>query len=223
MSIHRLRLATVTMSAMTLPEGHPLAGQLCEVYAYLIAHPDGPILVDTGVGADHPAIEALYQPRVYSLDDALEGHGAAISDITAVVNTHLHYDHCGNNNRFPGVPIYVQRAEYEAAQQPLYTIPEWVEFPGATYELLDGEFEVAPGVRLMPTPGHTPGHQSIIVTTDDTTHLVCGQAAYNADEFLNGSDMGNAYLEQEYARSMETVRSVPASRIYFSHDENDAV
>jgi N-acyl homoserine lactone hydrolase len=66
-----------------------------------------------------------------------------------VINTHLHFDHCGGNRLFPGVPIYVQRSEREAARRPDYTIPEWVEFEGATYEELDGPAEIESERRLL--------------------------------------------------------------------------
>jgi len=64
------------------------------------------------------------------------------------------------------VPIRVQRTEREAAREPDYTIAEWVEFEGAAYEELDGPAEIAEDVRVLPTPGHTPGHQSVLVDGD---------------------------------------------------------
>jgi N-acyl homoserine lactone hydrolase len=97
---------------------------------------------------------------------------------------HLHViEHRGGNRLFAGVPIYVQRAEREAAREPDYTIPEWVDFPGARYVELDGEAEVAAGVRVLPTPGHTPGHQSVLVETDDGLVVVAGDVAYRWEDF----------------------------------------
>src|SRR5438105_5163157 len=104
-------------------------------------------------------------------------------DVACVINTHLHFDHCGGNRLFPGLPIYVQRIEREAARQPDYTIPEWVEFEGARYVELDGEAEIAPGVRALPTPGHTPGHQSVLVDTEDGLVVVAGDVAYQWEDF----------------------------------------
>ena len=100
-----------------------------------------------------------------------------------VINTHLHFDHCGGNRLFAGLPIYVQRIEREAARQPDYTIPEWVEFEGASYVELDGDAEIVPGVRVLPTPGHTPGHQSVLVDTDDGLVVVAGDVAYRWEDF----------------------------------------
>ena len=81
-----------------------------------------------------------------------------VSRVAIVVNTHLHFDHCGGNRLFPGVPIHVQGRELaDARTQDDYTIREWVDFPGATYVEHDGEAEILPGVRLVPAPGHTRG------------------------------------------------------------------
>ena len=95
----------------------------------------------------------------------------------------MHFDHCGGNRLFPGIPIHVQRRELEAVREPDYTIPEWVEFEGATYVELDGEAEIVPGVRVLPTPGHTPGHQSVLVDTDDGLVVVAGDVAYRWEDF----------------------------------------
>ncbi|MFP3381251.1 MBL fold metallo-hydrolase, partial [Bacillus sp. SIMBA_069] len=84
----------------------------------------------------------------------------------AVVNTHLHFDHCGGNHLFAGRPVYVQRRELDdALTKDDYTIREWVDAPGMTYVPVDGEFQLLPGVRLLPAPGHTPGSQIVVIET----------------------------------------------------------
>ena len=64
--------------------------------------------------------------------------------------------------RVRGLPIHCQRRELETARTTDYTVPELVDFAGARYELLDGEAELAPGVHVIPTPGHVDGHQSVV-------------------------------------------------------------
>jgi N-acyl homoserine lactone hydrolase len=76
-------------------------------------------------------------------------------------------------------PLHV--ADTYAARGPDYTIPEWVEFEGARYEEVDGEAEVLPGIRLLPTPGHTPGHQSVLVDTDEGLVVVGGDVAHTLE------------------------------------------
>jgi N-acyl homoserine lactone hydrolase len=95
-----------------------------------------------------------------------------------VVNTHLHFDHCGGNHLFANKPIYVQRRELEDARsQDDYTIREWVEAPGVRYVPVDGELELLPGLRLLPAPGHTPGTQVVVVETGGRPVVVAGDAA----------------------------------------------
>lgn len=82
---------------------------------YLVDHPDGLLLVDTGMGR-HPEVDAHYRPRRRGLDEALADAGARVDDIRFVVNCHLHFDHCGGNPALPGRPVFVQRAELAAAR-----------------------------------------------------------------------------------------------------------
>ncbi|MHB8641485.1 MAG: MBL fold metallo-hydrolase [Gaiellaceae bacterium] len=142
---------------------------------HVIEHPDGRILVDTGMIDSTPELDAEWGARF----DAAK----IPRDVVCVINTHLHFDHCGGNRLFPGVPIHVQRAEREAARAGDYTIPEWVEFEGATYVEHDGEAEIAPGVRILPTPGHTSGHQSVLVDTHDGLVVVGGDVGYTWKHF----------------------------------------
>ncbi|MDE3026626.1 MAG: MBL fold metallo-hydrolase, partial [Acidobacteriota bacterium] len=111
--------------------------------------------------------------------------------VAVVVNTHLHFDHCGGNRRFAGVPIHVQRRELaDARADPDYTIPDWVDFDGAAYVEHDGEAEVLPGIRLLPTPGHTAGHQSVLVEAAEGPVLLGGDVAYSFRELGRGETEG---------------------------------
>ena len=213
-TIEPLHLADVT-----LPEGHPLAGEQCSVFAYLVRHPDGPVLIDTGVGGSHEGIDRLYQPLRKPLADTLNEAGLHPSDIVAVINTHLHFDHCGENRLFPGIPIYVQADEYEAALDPLYTVREWIDFRGARFEQLSGESELLPGLSVIPTPGHTPGHQSVLVEGEDGLSVIAGQAVYSAAEFAGASPpTGGEWDDEAYERSLASLRGLAPERVYFSHD-----
>jgi N-acyl homoserine lactone hydrolase len=167
-----MRLADVrpVHVADVIVEGEPWPG-----YLHVIEHPEGRILVDTGMIDSTPELDAEWRPAIYP--------ERIPRDVVRVINTHLHFDHCGGNRLFPGIPIHVQRREREAAREPEYTIPEWVEFEGATYVELDGEAEIVPGVRVLPTPGHSPGHQSVLVDTDDGLVVVAGDVAYRWEDF----------------------------------------
>ena len=205
------------LADVTLPDAHPRAGQPCPIFAFLIRHPAGLVLVDTGVGDGHAGIDKLYAPQRRLLKDELAARGVAVEDVTAVINTHLHFDHCGENRLFAGVPIHVQRVEHEAAQEPLYTIPGWIDFQGAQYELHEGEAELLLGIRLIPTPGHTPGHQSVVIESSEGRIVIAGQAVYDAAEFQGAAPAGE-WDDELYATSAASLRDLKPDRVYFSHD-----
>ncbi len=101
-------------------------GELMPVYVHVIDHPDGRVLVDTGMTELHPAVADM-DPRLRPLSE----QDFDLAGIDIVVNTHLHFDHCGGNHLFAGKPIYVQRQELDDARsQDDYTIREWVDAPG---------------------------------------------------------------------------------------------
>jgi N-acyl homoserine lactone hydrolase len=151
---------------------------------HTIEHPDGLVLVDTGMIDSRPEVEDL-NPTPHPLPDEL------VSRVAIVVNTHLHFDHCGGNRLFPGIPIHVQRRELaDARTQEDYTIREWVDFPGATYVEHDGEVEILPGVRLVPAPGHTEGHQIVVVETDEGPVVFGGDVGYSFADIGQGDTPG---------------------------------
>jgi N-acyl homoserine lactone hydrolase len=160
-------------------------GSRWPVYVHTVEHPDGLVLVDTGMIDAHPAV-ADWEPRAHPLPEEL------VHRVAIVVNTHLHFDHCGGNRLFPGVPIHVQRRELADARRGAeeYTIPEWVDFPGAAYVDHDGEAEVLPGIRLLPAPGHTAGHQVVLVDTDEGLVVLGGDVAYTFRELGRGDTEG---------------------------------
>ena len=149
-------------------------GELIPVYAHVINHPDARVLVDTGMTELHPAVTDM-DPRLTPLN---KQEGFDLASIDIVINTHLHFDHCGGNHLFAGKPIYVQRLELEDARsKDDYTIREWVDAPGVQYVPVDGELELLPGLRLVPAPGHTPGMQMVVVETGGHPIVVGGDVA----------------------------------------------
>ncbi|HEY7625180.1 MAG TPA: N-acyl homoserine lactonase family protein [Candidatus Limnocylindria bacterium] len=196
------------LADVTYPASHPLAGQDGPVLAFAIRHPGGLVLVDTGIGAGNEWIEESYRPRSRDVREALSAAKLDAASVFAIVNTHLHFDHCGQNRAFAGVPIHVQRRELELARTPDHTVREWVDFPGARYETSDGDREIVDGVSVLATPGHTEGHQSVVIRAGDGLVLIVGQAAQDARTFAAGPADA----------SVRRLRDLNADRIHFSHD-----
>jgi N-acyl homoserine lactone hydrolase len=182
---------------------HLLAeGELMPVYVHVIDHPEARVLVDTGMTQVHPAVADM-DPRVYPLNE----QDFDIGSVDVVVNTHLHFDHCGGNHLFAGKPTYVQRQELDDARnQDDYTIPEWVDPPGMNYIPVDGELELLPGVRLLPAPGHTRGSQIVVVDGAGGPTIIAGDTAVWFDELDNPRTEGQLL-----------IRSLNPAAVWFSH------
>jgi N-acyl homoserine lactone hydrolase len=162
-------------------------GERMPVYVHVIDHPDARVLVDTGMTELHPLVADM-DPRLMPLSEQADFD---LAGIDVVVNTHLHFDHCGGNRLFAGKPVYVQRRELDDARSLAdYTIREWVDAPGVQYVPVDGEFELLPGVRLLPAPGHTPGSQVVVVETGGRPAVIGGDMAVFFGELDEPRDEG---------------------------------
>lgn len=140
------------------------------IYVWVIKGGDKNILVDTGL-EDFMVPEGLEEElglKCEYFEDGLERLGLAPADIDVVIHTHLHNDHCENTAACENAKVYVQKTEAEFMRHPHVLDhrydPEYLK--GADLVELEGEAEIAPGVTVIPTPGHTPGGQSVLVETE---------------------------------------------------------
>jgi N-acyl homoserine lactone hydrolase len=193
---------------------------------YVVGLDDGLLLFDTGMGT-HPAVDARYRPVRRPLEQALADIGVALDDVRRVVNCHLHFDHCGGNPLLPGRPVFVQATELAEAQTTeMYTLPELVDFDGARYEVVDGETEIAPELWLVPTPGHTRGHQALVVRCSDGTVVLAGQShdqatAYAADQLAARARRdGVAEPLPSYPAWIDRLAKFDPRRVLFAHDHS---
>ena len=218
--VHRLELGSVT-----LPDTHPRAVEgSCPIFSFAVDGPDGIAVVDTGPREGHPVIDELYTPSVISIVDALNTAGLDERRVIAVVNSHLHFDHCGQNHLLPDAPVWVSAAEVAAAEEPLYTVPEWAVIHDDRRRLsVDGEF-VMDGVCLLHTPGHTPGHQSVVVTGEHRVEVIAAQVCWTCAEFDDGriasGDLDSDDWASAAAESLERLRSFDAAVVHVSHDRH---
>jgi N-acyl homoserine lactone hydrolase len=174
------------------------------VYVHVIDHPDARVLVDTGMTQLHPAVADM-DPHLVPLSAQADFD---LASIDVVINTHLHFDHCGGNHLFTGRPIYVQRRELDDARnEDDYTIREWVEAPGVQYVPVDGALELLPGLRLVPAPGHTRGSQVVVVETGGRPVVIGGDMAV----FL-------AELDQPRTQGQRLVRALDPEEVWLSHE-----
>jgi glyoxylase-like metal-dependent hydrolase (beta-lactamase superfamily II) len=199
----------------------PHAGEHGVVVAYAVRHRRGVLLFDTGFGFGNAELDAYYQITARHVLDALAEAGIAMDDVTAVINCHLHVDHAGQNSAFTDIPIYVQPAEWEVAHTTEHTILEWIDFPGADYRPIAGDHEPVEGIRIIATPGHTVGHQSLLVATTRGDVVLAGQALYTAGEWAGGvgarEGRSRAPDVAAYDRSVERLKALDPAQVAFAH------
>ena len=183
--IERLDLAT-----LELPADHPAAdlGRSVAVHGFVIDHPDGVILVDTGVGFGNAFIDEVFQPSRAELSGVLAGVGIELDDVVTVVNSHLHFDHCGQNPALFGgsATFYSQAAEIDAVEADrFYTDATWALAPIDQRRTVRGDEQLADGVTILATPGHTAGHQSVLVEAAGRRVVIGAQVVWRAEELTS--------------------------------------
>jgi N-acyl homoserine lactone hydrolase len=217
----------------------PLVGTpiLIPYFFYLIRHPEGDFLFDTGAhpllgqnpqarGVDAGSIEI----RLRQGDDVvsqLDRLGLAPSDVPHVAHSHLHYDHCGGIEFLPDARFYIQRAELQFAHwPPVYQRSMYVradfDHPVAWKEL-DGEYDVFNDDRLVlfPTPGHTPGHQSLLVKLGGRTVILVGDAAYTPEKMNCRAIPAGVWSPDAMVASWESIEERQRehnAELVFTHD-----
>lgn len=217
-------ITPLRLGSVQLPLTHPRASdEIAVLLGFAIEHPDGVIVVDTGARSGHPIIDEIFAPDVIGVVDALNARSIDERDVVAIVNTHLHFDHCGQNDSLPDVPVWVQADEVEAARAEGYTVPEWAATAPERRRIATGDEVIAPGVRLVATPGHTPGHQSVVVTDrDGHRHVVVGQCCHSGREWATGApaptDMHDASLVRAGLASLQRLHALAPVAVFFSHD-----
>ncbi|MHB8254808.1 MAG: N-acyl homoserine lactonase family protein [Acidiferrobacter sp.] len=210
----RIRSAQVVRKAMgpiSVMGDSPWSDWL-PIYAWLIDHSEGPILVDTGETCRacargyfprwHPyyrfAVEFDIQQE-QEVGPALLGVGIRPLDIRTVIMTHLHTDHAGGLHHFPKSTIWVSAREWRDARGvggrirgyvpnrwPKWFAPKLITFSGSTLECFSGAVAVTASedVLVVSTPGHTPGHMSVLIRTDGTSYFLAGDASYTEKTLL---------------------------------------
>lgn len=177
------------------------------VPGYLIQTNEGiNILVDTGwprsfvdTPANPPGLTVEIRPED-TVEARLEAIGVNPADIRYLICTHLDEDHSGNHDLFSNAELIIQKEHYELARNghPRFNAnrDSWGH-PSLRYRLIEGDYELLPGIVLLETSGHVPGHQSLLVRLSET-----GTVLLAADAVMHHS-MANAGTRQMFVTDME--------------------
>jgi len=211
--------------------------QKIPVYMVLLESDKGWILIDTGLnpqGVLEPEKTwgeraKVVRPELKPQDDVrlrLEKLGLNVNDIKYVIQTHLHWDHTGGNRFLTEATFFVQKAEYRFAYWPdQYVQASYMRdhfHCGVQYETVEGDVEILPGITLLYTPGHTPGHQSVLVKLTNGRYLLfTGDAAYTLDNLKEMLPPGNSWDPLAAVASLQKLKTIQALTGAFllpSHD-----
>lgn len=154
------------------------AGKKVEIccYVWYIQGAKSKIIVDTGTTAEWYHGQGVnQQEHIQYLEDSLGRFELRPDNIDIVILTHLHADHVEQAKKFTHARFYVQKDELEATKHPAMET-EYVKslFAGLDFTVVDGDAQISDGIRVMLTPGHTPGTQSVAVETNEGIAVISG-------------------------------------------------
>lgn len=207
------------------------------ISAYLIETANGLVLFDTGINTDNiwdrdrahrVFTESGWDPPPVVLPEhdllgQLDRIGVRPSEVTQVVLSHMHADHTGNLKHFRHAPIVLQKAELEHAfsdPAPNAYFPSDYDMPDLNWQTVEGDWEAAPGLRLVSTRGHTPGHQSAVVELANTGRVVLTADAGDLWENFEEEVLPGESVDDEAA--LQSIRKLNAlaaeGHLFIGHD-----
>lgn len=202
------------------------------VACYLVRTTDGLILFDTGLSPRAVPGLLRHDPLARFTDDdrlthRLHALGIEAGDVDRVVLSHLHYDHAGGTEMFPASELVVQKDEYAYAHYPApFFAPFYYrknfDLPDRRWRLLDGDTELAAGVTVLRTDGHTPGHQSLLVELPETGPVILAGDACYWQEHLEAERVPGVVWNPTQAlhsiKRLKTLARLLGARVFPSHD-----
>jgi 4-pyridoxolactonase len=201
------------------------------VYSVLIDHPEELFLFDTGYDYDHvqrvlPFEEPIQQPNE-TIPEQLKLCGYAPDDIPVLVNSHLHFDHVGGNRFFTKGKTVLHRKELEQGRNPEpferygYSDKQW-DHADANFETIEGDLEIAKGLHLYETPGHTIGHYSLLVQFENRQPILFSFDAAYTHENLEKEIQSSFHIDPVAGvRSIRRVKQLAKehnAEIFVSHE-----
>jgi glyoxylase-like metal-dependent hydrolase (beta-lactamase superfamily II) len=207
----------------------------------LLSTTEGYVLLDTGVNpiviTDPVSVWGEFltnasMPHVEDKNDirvVLKDMGIAFTDVKYVINTHMHHDHLGGNRFFPDATHIVQKDEYRFARYPddafssRYKLDTDLDGAQLNWQLVEGEAEILPGISLVPTFGHSPGHQSVLLhdLPGIGPLIYCGDAVYLKENWAEDIGPGicwNPPLALASMHKLKQIASLIDAYVFVSHD-----
>jgi glyoxylase-like metal-dependent hydrolase (beta-lactamase superfamily II) len=183
------------------------------------------ILIDTGIGElpeNYRNFHTVKRKPDETLRAQLQKYKLKPEDITVVINTHLHFDHCGNNSYFTNAKFYVQADELRYAYKPdrfqkASYLQDFFDVK-VDYVPIRGSHNIAEDVRVLPTPGHSIGHQSVVIRKDGTNYVYCGDAAPIKENLERRNIPGVLYRSDQALQSIDKLRKIENAVYIYSHD-----
>jgi N-acyl homoserine lactone hydrolase len=202
------------------------------VACYLVRTGDATILFDTGISPRAVPGLVRQDPLCRFGDEDLLVHrldsiGLEPSDVDLVVLSHLHFDHAGGAALFTGSELVVQQDEYAYAHYPAAFFASFYyrknfDLPGYRWRLLDGDADLVPGVTVLRSDGHTPGHQSLLVQLPQTGPVIlAGDCCYwqrSIDEEVPPGVVWEPTRAMHSIKRLKTIARLTGGRIFPSHD-----
>jgi N-acyl homoserine lactone hydrolase len=152
---------------------------MAPAYSWFIEGSGKNILVDTGISSEKCSKYWPNTEDVMPFEDALKSVGLDPNDVDIIIQTHLHYDHCGNSSKCKNAEVIVQEKELSAATSEIYS-----HLPGQNYyqelyrdlnfRVVRGDKKISEGVKVLFTPGHSAGSQSVVIETNDGIVIIAG-------------------------------------------------
>src|SRR5690349_12061752 len=197
------------------------------IVCYLVQTGDGKnILIDTGLPESMPEEEKDFE-NGQDVIQQLASIGLTPEDIDTVVSTHYDIDHAGRHAAFTKAHYVVQRAHHvDAASNPRFAAlrPEWDQ-PMERIQLVDGDTELLPGLELIETSGHVPGHQSVLVRLPNTGAIVLAidavpfGAGFTRDASDDGSNPNGEAGRASTIKLLDLVEREHIGLVIFGHDQ----
>ena len=183
------------------------------------------LLVDTGIGElpeKYRRFHTVKRKSNEALRAQLQRYSLKPRDIDVVINTHLHFDHCGNNKDFRDARFYVQADELRYAYAPdrfqkASYIREFFDVD-VEYVPIRGNHRITDDMNVIPTPGHSIGHQSVVIRKDGKNYVYCGDAAPLRENLERRNIPGVLYRSDQALQSIDKLRSIENAVYIYSHD-----